>query len=103
MNAPTFWALVWAAILLPAMVLEVWALIHHRPGTLSWTVWAGMRSPWFRVPFFAGWIWATYHFIVEFLWLTAGIPLWWDDVLVVVAGALLGAAAKPVPAETDGP
>lgn len=89
------WHLVWIAILAPALGFEVWALTHHRPATLSRTVWNGLRAWWFRAALFVFGGWLAYHWVVEHLWLRAGRPYAWDDWTVVAVFAVAGIAVRP--------
>jgi len=96
--------LLWIGLFLPILAVEVWAIAYRRQATLSRAVWDAMAAWWFRAPFFALWFWLTWHWIVEWFWLPQLRGDWVSDVLVAVAGALAGIAARPIIEEvTDDP
>jgi len=88
--------LLWLLLLLPAAAVEVWAIVAHRPATLSRVVWDAMRAWWFRVPLFALFGWVGWHWFVEHFWLRGFRGDWVSDVFVALAFALLGLLAVPV-------
>lgn len=83
--------IVWLIIFLVGLVVEVLALINKNRGdTLSEQVWILRTIPMVRFVLLPFWLWLTYHFWFEPYSVSPGFGAWWDDFIVIAAGAVAG-------------
>jgi hypothetical protein len=81
------WTTLWLSLTALVVIAEVAAIIANpRHGTLSAQVQALYRHPLARIPILALWAWLTWHWFAEPRDL---VPVVWDDIALVLLGALL--------------
>jgi len=88
--------LLWLVPFLVILGVQLWATAHYKPAQLSRTVWAAMSAWWFRTPFVALWAWLTWHWILEPVWFRSFQGHLMSDLVVILAGGLLGWASRPI-------